>query len=328
MRRRDLISVLAGAGFLSPRGVLAQPPAMPVIGFLSTGSAAEFAHLAAAFRAGLAETGYVDGESVTIDYRWAEAHYDRLPGMAVELVGRPVAVVVASGGLVSALAAKAATATIPIVFITGADPVRAGLVASVGRPGGNVTGATLFSSVLIGKQLELLRTLIPANAAIAVLVNPTATLNAEQELGAVEEAAHTLKQKLVVLNASGESEIDTAFASFMQVGAGGLLVAAEPLFVSRRDQVIALAARHAIPTIYFDRDFAARGGLISYGASIAAVYHQAGNYAGRVLRGAKPAGLPVVQPAKFELVINLKTAKALGLTIPPALLARADEVIE
>jgi putative tryptophan/tyrosine transport system substrate-binding protein len=327
MRRRDFIAVIGGAALAWPRAAGAQQPGKPVIGFLNSASPAEFAHLAAAFRAGLAETGYVENETVAIEYRWADDHYDRLPALAADLVRRRVAVVVATGGTVSALAAKAATAAIPIVFTTGADPVTAGLVTSINRPGGNATGVILLSTILIAKQLQLLRTLIAGGGAIAVLVNPN-NRQSEQILNVATESAHTAGQQILLVSAGDESEIDAAFASLMQQEARGLLVTGEPLYVAQRDQIVALAARRAIPTIYFEPLFVTSGGLISYGASLTEVYRQAGVYAGRILRGAKPADLPVLQPTKFELVVNLATAKALGLAMPPSLLALADEVIE
>jgi len=319
---------VGGMALAWPLAGRAEQPGKPVIGFLGSSSVAEFADFVAAFRAGLSETGYVEGETVAIDYRWADDHYERLPALAADLVRRRVGVVVATGGNVSALAVKAATSTIPIVFTTGVDPVKAGLVTSINRPGGNVTGVTLFTTVLIAKQLELLRTLIPSGGAMAVLVNPNNRQGAEQNLTVATESAHIAGQQILVVSAGSESEINAAFASLVQQRATGLLVTGEPLYLAQREQIVALAARHAIPAIYYERIFAASGGLISYGASLAEVYRQAGVYAGRILLGAKPGDLPVLQPDKFELVINLATAKALGLALPPALLALADEVIE
>jgi putative tryptophan/tyrosine transport system substrate-binding protein len=328
MRRRELVLAAGGLALAWPLAGGASPPGKPVMGFLCSASASEFAYLVAAFRAGLSETGYVEGESVAIEYRWADDRYDRLPALAADLVRRRVAIIVATGGSVSALAAKAATATIPIVFTTGIDPVKAGLVTSISRPGGNMTGVTLLTTVLIAKQLDLLRTLIPSGAAMAVLVNPNNRQGIEQNLTIAAKSAHTAGQQILVVSAGDASEIDAAFASLARQGAKGLLVPGEPLYIAARDEIVGLAARHAIPTIYSERVFVASGGLIGYGASLTELFRQAGVYAGRILLGAKPADLPVLQPLRFELVINLKTAKALGLAVPPALLAVADEVIE
>jgi ABC-type uncharacterized transport system substrate-binding protein len=330
MRRRDFMALAGGAAALSSVGPLAaraQQPAMPVIGFLSSLSAGATAHLVGAFLDGLKEAGYVDGQNVVIEYRWAENQYDRLPGLAAELVRRPVAVIVAAGGPVTPLVAKSATSTIPVVFTASSDPVRAGLVTSLSRPGGNFTGTAALTIELDAKRLEVLRELVPNARIIGALINPNRP-DAELQSRDMQEAARTLDQQIVVLQAGSEAEIDTVFGNVIQQRIGALLVGADPLFLSRREQIIALAARQALPAMYNTRDFAAIGGLASYGGRIAEGYRQAGIYTARILKGSKPADLPVVQPTTFEFVINLKTAKALGLTVPPMLLARADEVIE
>ena len=325
MIRREFVLLLGGA-MTAARALRAQQKAMPVIGFLSGGSPAPYASLVAAFHQGLSETGYVEGQTVTIEYRWAEGHYDRLPGLAADLVGRKVDVIAALGGTPSALAAKNATSTIPIVFSSG-DPVEQGLVASLARPGGNLTGFSIIATELMPKQLELLSDLLPKAGMIALLVNPN-NLGTERQTREVQEAARVSGVQLLILKAGTESEIDAAFAALVQLRAVALLVGADPFFYSRREQLVALAARHAFPAIYGWRDWAAAGGLISYGMSFAANYRDVAIYVGKILKGAKPADLPVQQPTTFELVVNLKTAKALGLTVPQSILARADEVIE
>ena len=329
MRRRNFLVLWEpGAAVAWPRVACAQQPAMPVIGFLNSGSPGPFADRVSAFRQGLAETGYIDGQNVAIEYRWAMDRSDQLPTLAVDFVRRQVAVIVATGGSTPALAAKAATATIPIVFTGGADPVDLGLVASLrDRPGGNATGVVNISAALDGKRLQILRELVPTAGLIAVLHDPLSP-NAEGQKAKVEEAAHTLGQQIQIVDAGNEREFASAFAAIVQSRASALLVTAHPLFTSHRADLVALAAQNAIPASYAFRDFPMAGGLVSYGASQTDTYHQAGVYAGRILKGAKPAELPVMQPTKFELVINLKTAKALGLDIPLYLQQRADEVIE
>jgi putative ABC transport system substrate-binding protein len=326
MKRRDLL-ILAGAIAAWPLAGRAQQKAMPVIGVLNSTSPGSFAPLMGAFRQGLSEAGYVEGQNVAIEYRWAEGHYDRLPALAADLVGRKVDLIMASSPP-SALAAKSATSTIPIVFRHGGDPVVDGLIASLARPGGNLTGVSqLGDEGLTAKRLQLLSELVPQAGVIALLVNPTNSA-AERVIQEVQQAARAKGLQLHVLKASSESEIDTAFASLVRLHADALLVGADPFLSSRREQLVALASRHAVPSIYAWREFAASGGLISYGASLSSALRLVGAYAGKVLKGAKPADLPVQQSTTFELVINLKTAEALGLTVPQPLLARADEVIE
>jgi putative tryptophan/tyrosine transport system substrate-binding protein len=326
IERRKFISVLGGAATW-PLAARAQQPAMPVIGFLNSVSPAAIARPVAAFLQGLKETGYVDGQNVAIEYRWADGQYDRLPALAADLAQHQSAVIAALGGDPPALAAKAATSTIPIVFMVGRDPVELGLVASLNRPGGNATGVNLFVTEMEAKRIGLLHELVPASATLGVLMNPKIA-DAQTELSEVQAAGRALQQQVEVRNASNDTEIEAAFAAFAQGKIGAVLVAADPSFNYRRELIVALAARLAIPAIYPFRDFADSGGLVSYGTSLTDAYRQAAIYAGRILKGEKAAELPVVQPTKFELVINLKTAKTLGLTIPNSLLATADEVIE
>jgi ABC-type uncharacterized transport system substrate-binding protein len=329
MRRREFIALLGGAAVAWPLAARAQQPGMPVIGYLNSQSPTTFAHLAAAFRQGLKDTGFVEGDNVTIAYRWAENQIDRLPALATELVRRQVAVIVATGGTVVASAAKAATTTIPIVFITGDDPVKQGFVASFARPGGNLTGINFFGAELSAKRLGLLREMVPVATRFAVMVNPAnAREIVEPTLRDIETAAPAMGLQIQILNVGTSREIETAFATFVRDRPDALFVSLDPLFTGQRVQVVQLAARHAVPAIYGARDYPEVGGLMSYGASLADAYRQVGVYTGRVLKGAKPADLPVVQSTKFELVINLQTARMLGLMVPPSLLARADEVIE
>jgi putative tryptophan/tyrosine transport system substrate-binding protein len=325
LKRRELISLLGGAAAAWPLGVRAQQPALPVVGFLD-GQSFDL-HLMTAFRQALRDAGYIEGRNIAIYFRSADGQTDRLVTLAGDIVGRRVAVIVTTGGGAAALAAYAATTTIPIVFVTGVDPVTSGLVMSLNRPGSNATGVYIFQQVLEGKRLGLLRELVPSAASIPVLLNPT-NANFQTQLRGVQDAARALGQQVSILSASTAREIDVAFATVAQSGARALLVGSDPFFSSERDQVIALAARHAIPAIYEGREFAAAGGLVSYGTSLADAYRQAALYAGRILKGEKPADLPIVQPTKFEFVLNLKTTKALGLDVSPGLSASADEIIE
>ena len=328
MRRRALVSLLGSTAATWPLAVRAQQKRVPVIGSLSSGSSGLSARYVAAFRQGLSETGFVEGQNVKIDYRWADGQDDRLPALAADLVGRKVDVIATIGGSPAALAAKNATSAIPIVFVGGGDPVGEGLVASLARPGGNVTGVTNLTVDLMSKRFELISELVPQAKTIALLVNPSSTAVTDRTIRETQEAARPNGVQLQVLKASTESEIDAAFASLVQRRAGALLVVPNVFFNDRPGQLVALAARHAVPAIYGYHDFTRAGGLISYGPSRTATFRQAGIYAGRILAGAKPADLPVVQPTTLELVINVKTAKALGLAIPASILARADEVIE
>jgi ABC-type uncharacterized transport system substrate-binding protein len=328
LNRREFITLISGAGampmLLSPRVACAQA-AMPIVGFLNSASAGQYALSAAAFRQGLSEVGYVEGRNVAIEYRWAENHYDRLPGLAADLVRRQVAVIAANTP--AALSAKAATTAIPIVFLTAADPVEAGLVASLNRPGGNLTGFSILNVELGPKRLELLRELVPTLSVVTLLINPThpAAETASKDLQA---AARTLGLKFHILHASAEQDFDKVFATLTQLRADALLIAADAFFVSRSEQLAALTVRHAVPAISLSREFAVAGGLMSYGSSTTDAYRQIGVYVGRILKGEKPVDLPVQQITKVELIINLKTARALGLTVSLPLLGRADEVIE
>jgi putative ABC transport system substrate-binding protein len=327
MKRREFITLLGGAAVAWPLAARAQQAAMPVIGFLNTASPGPFAHLVAAFRKGLDQGGFVEGRNVAIEFRWADGRYERLPVLATELVRRPVAVLATSGGDPSFLAARAATTSIPIVFIIGSDPVALGYVASFNRPGGNVTGVTQLTTMLGAKRIGLLLELVPNADPIAVLVNPSFPATAAF-LKDAQEAAAAVGIRMIALNASSESEFEPAFAAMAREKAGALMIGADPFFNSRRDLLTALAARHRVPTIYEFREFAAAGGLMSYGTSLSDAYHQLGNYTGRILNGVRPADLPIVQSIKFEFVINLKTAKALGLAVPNSMQLLADEVIE
>jgi putative tryptophan/tyrosine transport system substrate-binding protein len=326
VKRREFITLLGGAAATWPFAARAQQVAMPVVGFLHQGSVQPNAHSLDAFRRGLQENGFLEGRNIKFEYRWADGKYDRLSALAADLV-RSQPNVIAAALLPAARAAKAATATIPVVFISGSDPIETGLVTSLNRPTENVTGVSLFSVPLIAKRLELLHDVIPAAAVAAVLVNPS-NPNSESNERGIETAARAMALRIEFIRASGEQDFAAAFAAVVRQRAGALIVSADGLYASRREELVALAARYAVPTMYFQREFVATGGLISYGANSPDMYRQAGVYAGRILKGEKPADLPVMQPTKFELVINLKTAKALGLTVPSTILALADEVIE
>src|SRR6266536_1878406 len=325
MRRREFVTGLGCAAVGRPLAARAQQPAMPVIGFLNAASPEGYAHYVAGFRQGLAEAGYIESQNVAIEYRWAEGQYERLPALAADLVHRQVAVIVANTP--AAIVASAMTTTIPIVFSSAIDPVKAGLVESLNRPGGNITGVANFDDQLSEKRLELLRELIPKVAMIGFLINSN-NPNAGMIARRLQDAGRMLGQQIRILNASTEGEIDAAFATMGELRAGALIVGSDPFLVSRHDQLVALAARYALPAVYQFREFPAAGGLMSYGASLADAYRQLGTYTGKILNGAKPADMPFQQVVKVEIVINLKTAKALGVTSPPSLLGRADEVIE
>ncbi len=327
MKRREFITIAGGAALAWPRPSRAQQPAMPTIGFLSSRAPKESEVHTAAFRRGLSEAGFVEGRNIAITYRWAEGQYQRLPAFANELAGLQVAVIMAGGGAPTALAAKAATGTIPTVFVIGDDPVKLGLVAAFNRPERNLTGVALLTGELGGKRLGLICELAPNASTVALLLNPRDPGSGVQRQD-VEGAAKALGRRILVLNATTDADFEQNFATMAKEQVGGLIVENDPFFDSKRDQLVALAARQHIPAIYHIREFPAAGGLMSYGASLADAYRQAGNYAGRIIKGEKPADLPVVQPTNFELVINLKIAKALGLTVPASLLARADEAME
>jgi putative tryptophan/tyrosine transport system substrate-binding protein len=327
MRRREFITFVGGAAVAWPLAARAQQPAMPVVGFLSSGSANTLGHFVNAFQKGLAESGYIEGQNISVEYRYADGQFDRLPTLASELARLHVTVIVAGGGMVTPLAAKNATATIPIVFSAGGDPVRAGLVSSLNRPGGNITGFALFTALLQSKRLELLNKLVPNAKVIGFLINPNSR-DSDTDARDAQAAIHAVGKEMIQLNTYIEQDFDAAFAMLAQRGAGAFLHASDPIFVIRRTQIIALAAQYALPGIYTTRELPISGGLMSYGDDVTDSYRQVGIYTGRILKGEKPADLPVVQPTKFEFVINRKTAKTLGLEIPPTLLALADEVIE
>ena len=327
IRRREFIFTLGGAAGAWPLAARAQQPALPVIGFINPASPVELANRVSAFRDGLAELGFAEGRNVMIEYRWAEGRYDQLPALANDLVRRRVAAIAATGGIASARAARSATADVPIVFTTGSDPVEAGLVMSLNRPGGNVTGAGLMSRDLVSKRIELLRELIPNAKSIAVLANAD-NPSAKFEIDEAQNGVRLLGLNVLIERASGEADFERAFTNIAQQRADALLVTTDPFFESLHRKIVGLAARHAIPTIYAQRQYALDGGLISYGASITDLYRQAGVYVGRILKGEKPADLPVTQPSKFEFVVNMRTAKVLRLDVSASILLRADEVIE
>jgi putative tryptophan/tyrosine transport system substrate-binding protein len=327
VKRREFISLLGGAAATWPLAARAQQPAVPVVGILASVSPVPYAGFIAAIKEGLAQAGYVEGRNVAIEYRWAEGQYDRLPQQATELVDRGVAVIILVGGGATTTAAKAATKMIPIVFVMGDDPVKTGAVAALNHPGGNVTGVSLLSVAMEAKRLQLLHELVPSAAIIAIIVNPN-NPQADEQLQELETAARTLGVRVEAFKAGSPSEIDAAFASMLERRAGAVLMAADAYFNTRKEQFIVLSARHALPTVFPYREFPAAGGLMSYGTSLADAYRQEGIYAGRILKGERPAQMPVQQAVKVELVINLQTAKALRLTVPLPLLGRADEVIE
>jgi len=327
IERRKFIATLTGATAAWPLSAGAQQPVMPVMGFLASASADGYAWVLSPLREGLAAAGYVEGRNLTIEYRWADDQYDRLPALAADLVQRPVAVIFATGGVVSAIAAKSSSATVPIVFAQGSDPVQHGLVASFNRPGGNVTGVTFYNSALGPKRIGLLREIVPKAAVFAVLVNPN-NPNAISDTKAMQDAGRSIGVKIEVVHASSVRELDDAFAKTKQLGADALIVHIDALFQANDKHVVALAAKYAVPTMYSSRQFTPLGGLISYGTEPAGVHRQGGVYVGRILRGEKPADLPVLQPTKFDLVVNLQTAKSLGLKVPESFLLLADEVIE
>jgi putative tryptophan/tyrosine transport system substrate-binding protein len=326
MKRREFISLVGGAAVVWPLAAWAQQPAMPVIGFMNGTSPQGYGHFVAAFRQGLVETGYIEGQNVAIEYRWAEGQYERLQALAADLIHRRVAVIVATSTPANVVA-KRATTEIPIVFTTSSDPVEIGLVASLDRPGGNVTGAVTLNVEVVSKRLELLHELVPTASVVAVLVNP-ANPNAKTQSGALQVAARTIGLQIETVNATTESEIDAAFAQVAERRTGALLVDTDAFLFSRRAQLVGLTKRYAIPTIFDRREYAEAGGLVSYGGSVEDVYRLAGIYTGRILKGEKPADLPVIQSTKLQLIVNLKAANGLGMTAPPSLLARADEVIE